>query len=610
MVRASAGRDGDQAALDLDDADLVGRAARRPGADHGDARRAVGGARQPLARVVPQYAPGHLDRIDAIERALPDRASRSPGPPCAASACPPASAAGARPRPACVVATGADREPRTGGCAAPHRRRGPSRAAGLLLAASRCRRGAAGRSPSRASSCSTGSSPTARPAPRFSRGCGGRLRAARPVDVLDEGPHRPRLRHRRRLLRGRHRRGGGAVPARARAAASPCRWPGSWPRPSGVRGPSAACRCRSSRSARSADRSAPIARLGGTLLIAAVTVTAGVAVSALLDRRWVPAAAAAAVVARRAGRSPRSRPSGDGHRPVDPASGSCRAAGRRAPATTTPTRRSCSNATYGPARTCPKGLDLVRLARGRGRHRRSGSTEPQFGARLAQLARRLDTTAGRRRGRGRRRATLPQRLGRVEPRGRGRSVATRRSTACPFGEYVPLRSLLEPFAGGVADRPGRDRRQRPPVLDVAGTRVGVVISWEVFFGHRARAAVRNGGQALLNPTNGSSYTGTLVQTQQIASSRLRAIETGRWVVQVAPTGLQRVRLTRAARCSTAPRSASPPSACTTSSSAPAGPSTRASATAPRRGGPRPARRRLAPRPPLPPQPEIGALEGR
>jgi apolipoprotein N-acyltransferase len=41
---------------------------------------------------------------------------------------------------------------------------------------------------------------------------------------------------------------------------------------------------------------------------------------------------------------------------------------------------------------------------------------------------------------------------------------------------------------------------------------------------------------VLNPTNGSSFTGTIVQTQQVASSRMRAIETGRWVLQVAPTG--------------------------------------------------------------------------
>ncbi len=48
--------------------------------------------------------------------------------------------------------------------------------------------------------------------------------------------------------------------------------------------------------------------------------------------------------------------------------------------------------------------------------------------------------------------------------------------------------------------------------------------------------IDNGGAFILNPTNGSSYTGTILQTQQIASSRLRAIETGRWVVQVSPTG--------------------------------------------------------------------------
>ena len=45
---------------------------------------------------------------------------------------------------------------------------------------------------------------------------------------------------------------------------------------------------------------------------------------------------------------------------------------------------------------------------------------------------------------------------------------------------------------------------------------------------------------IVNPTNGASYTGTIVQTQQVASSRLRALETGRWVVQAAPTGFTAV----------------------------------------------------------------------
>ncbi|MCY3926613.1 MAG: apolipoprotein N-acyltransferase, partial [bacterium] len=106
----------------------------------------------------------------------------------------------------------------------------------------------------------------------------------------------------------------------------------------------------------------------------------------------------------------------------------------------------------------------------------------------------------------------------------------------PFGEYVPLRSLFEPLAGGIL--PSKDARagSGPAVLDTDAARLGVLISWEVFFEDRARDAVGNGGTVLLNPTNGASYWLTIVQTQQVASSQLRAIETGRWVVQAAPTG--------------------------------------------------------------------------
>ena len=67
----------------------------------------------------------------------------------------------------------------------------------------------------------------------------------------------------------------------------------------------------------------------------------------------------------------------------------------------------------------------------------------------------------------------------------------------------------------------------------------MAISWEIFFGDRVREGVERGGEVVLNPTNGSSFTGTLVQTQQVASSRMRAIEWGRWVLQVAPTGFTR-----------------------------------------------------------------------
>jgi apolipoprotein N-acyltransferase len=108
----------------------------------------------------------------------------------------------------------------------------------------------------------------------------------------------------------------------------------------------------------------------------------------------------------------------------------------------------------------------------------------------------------------------------------------------PFGEYVPLRGLLKSLGAPVDEVPSDAvAGTGPAYIELpGGQRLATVISWEVFFGGRARDGVRHGGQALINPTNGASYTGTILQTQQVASSRLRAVETGRWLVQAAPTG--------------------------------------------------------------------------
>ena len=38
------------------------------------------------------------------------------------------------------------------------------------------------------------------------------------------------------------------------------------------------------------------------------------------------------------------------------------------------------------------------------------------------------------------------------------------------------------------------------------------------------------------PTNASSYRDAQVPAQEVAAARIRAIQTGRWVVQAAPTG--------------------------------------------------------------------------
>lgn len=109
----------------------------------------------------------------------------------------------------------------------------------------------------------------------------------------------------------------------------------------------------------------------------------------------------------------------------------------------------------------------------------------------------------------------------------------------PFGEYVPMRSVFAPFSELL---PRRDQvpGTKPAVVNVGDTRAAIAISWEVFFPRRFREGLAHGGEVLMNPTNGSSYELTMVQTQQLASSRLRAIESGRYLLQAAPTGFSAI----------------------------------------------------------------------
>jgi len=110
----------------------------------------------------------------------------------------------------------------------------------------------------------------------------------------------------------------------------------------------------------------------------------------------------------------------------------------------------------------------------------------------------------------------------------------------PFGEYVPFRGLIE--AVGSDFLPSNDAKPGtgPAFIETGVGRAAISISWEVFHDDRTYSGMKNGGLIQLNPTNGSSFWLTIVQTQQIASSQLRAIESGRWVLQAAPTGFSAI----------------------------------------------------------------------
>lgn len=106
----------------------------------------------------------------------------------------------------------------------------------------------------------------------------------------------------------------------------------------------------------------------------------------------------------------------------------------------------------------------------------------------------------------------------------------------PFGEYVPDRAFFSHLVS-LADVP-RDAipGHGPGFLRTPAGPLGIMISYEVFFSSRSRPAVAAGAEVLLVPTNTASYTTSQIPTQELAASRLRAVEEGRNLVQVSPTG--------------------------------------------------------------------------
>ncbi|HEX8003014.1 MAG TPA: apolipoprotein N-acyltransferase [Mycobacteriales bacterium] len=113
----------------------------------------------------------------------------------------------------------------------------------------------------------------------------------------------------------------------------------------------------------------------------------------------------------------------------------------------------------------------------------------------------------------------------------------------PFGEYVPFRRVLTPWFGrlalvGSGFVPGAN--DEGGVLDLAGTRVGDVICFEIAYDGLVRDSVRDGAEVVVVQTNNASFGRTDQTHQQLAMSRVRAVEHGRTVLVAATSGVSAV----------------------------------------------------------------------
>ena len=114
----------------------------------------------------------------------------------------------------------------------------------------------------------------------------------------------------------------------------------------------------------------------------------------------------------------------------------------------------------------------------------------------------------------------------------------------PFGEYVPMRDVIELLLPSLSElvlsakdtSPGTDSE----VFDTALGRIGSILCYDSVFEELTRDSVNDGAQLICLSTNDSWFLDSAAIYMHKAQSQLRAIETGRYVVRSGNTGISAV----------------------------------------------------------------------
>ncbi|MEV7426632.1 MULTISPECIES: apolipoprotein N-acyltransferase [unclassified Streptomyces] len=129
---------------------------------------------------------------------------------------------------------------------------------------------------------------------------------------------------------------------------------------------------------------------------------------------------------------------------------------------------------------------------------------------------------------------------RWEP-GRGPTATYDKRHVQPFGEYIPMRSFVRLFSSDV-DRVQRDfgPGHKVGLFDLAGTKVGLATCFEAAFDGAVRDPVKAGAELIAVPSNNATFDRSEMTYQQLAMSRVRAVEHSRSVVVPATSGVSAI----------------------------------------------------------------------
>lgn len=114
----------------------------------------------------------------------------------------------------------------------------------------------------------------------------------------------------------------------------------------------------------------------------------------------------------------------------------------------------------------------------------------------------------------------------------------------PFAEYVPDRDFwyaLAPDLVGLVTR-GYAYGTRDGIFEFEGQKLGVLICFEIAIDDIGRELVGDGAEIILSQTNNADFGRSDETFQQAALARLRAIETGRTLVNISTVGVSKVFL--------------------------------------------------------------------
>ncbi len=114
----------------------------------------------------------------------------------------------------------------------------------------------------------------------------------------------------------------------------------------------------------------------------------------------------------------------------------------------------------------------------------------------------------------------------------------------PFGEFVPMRGLFEtlipPLAELVMSEDDLAWGKDAAVLELEEGKLGSLICFDSIYEELTLDSVREGAQVICLSTNDSWFTDSVALDMHNAQAQLRAIESGRYVLRSANTGISSV----------------------------------------------------------------------